>query len=158
MSLEQACFVEGKAHVRKFLNIRQIVENAREFNTHMFLCFIIKLSLTSNGLICRYLIRSLYESNSAQHKQRTKNWEFLRRNCEESDKDECFSHPFDIFNEYAMRKAVEAWEGSFFVGGHKINNLRYADDITSITTFINDLKNIIGRVETASEERKLLGP
>ena len=59
---------------------------------------------------------------------------------------------FNIYGKYTMRNALDEWKGGFSVGGHKINNLRYADDTTLVASSMDELIEIVERVETASQE------
>jgi len=45
-----------------------------------------------------------------------------------------------------MREALENFSGRFKIGGRKINNLRYADDIVLITTTPTELQELINRI------------
>ena len=38
-------------------------------------------------------------------------------------------HLFNIIAEVVMREVMDGWEGGVQIGGRKITNLRYADDI-----------------------------
>lgn len=40
ISDEQSAFVPGKGTIEQILNIRQIIEKAREYNATIFMCFV----------------------------------------------------------------------------------------------------------------------
>ena len=46
-----------------------------------------------------------------------------------------------------MRNALENFEGSISVGGHKITNLRYADDVVLIAGSLEELQDLVSRVK-----------
>ena len=62
---------------------------------------------------------------------------------------------FNIYPEMIMRKALENFEGSTTVGGCKITNLRYADDIVLIAGSMEKLQFLVGRGRTESEKARL---
>ena len=48
-------------------------------------------------------------------------------------------HLFNIYAEAILRNALENFEGSITVGGHKMTNLRYADDVVLIVGSLEEL-------------------
>ena len=54
-----------------------------------------------------------------------------------------------------MRNALENYEGTVNVGGYKISNLRYADDIVLIASNVNELQQLLDKVREASEKAGL---
>ena len=55
-----------------------------------------------------------------------------------------------------MRDVLEEFKGGITIGGHRISNLRYADDTTLICNSRTELMELIRSVKTASAERGLL--
>ena len=51
-----------------------------------------------------------------------------------------------------MRNALEDYEGGITVGGQKITNLRYADDVVLITGSMEDLQTLVSKVKAESEK------
>ena len=51
-----------------------------------------------------------------------------------------------------MRNALENFEGSISVGGQKITNLRYADDVVPIAGRLEELQDLVNRVKLESEK------
>ena len=51
-----------------------------------------------------------------------------------------------------MRNTLENFEGSITVGGHKITNLRYADDVVLIAGSLKELQDLVDRVRLESEK------
>ena len=51
-----------------------------------------------------------------------------------------------------MRNALENFEGSISIGGHKIANLRYADDVVLIAGSLKELQDLVNRVKLESEK------
>ncbi|CAG7733951.1 unnamed protein product, partial [Allacma fusca] len=54
-----------------------------------------------------------------------------------------------------MREALEGWKKGVTLGGKKISNLRYADDTTILAENIDDMKEIMGKIEQVSLARGL---
>ena len=55
-----------------------------------------------------------------------------------------------------MREALEGFKGGLQIGGRRITNLRYADDIILIATSEDDLQELVKRVHEASRKYDLL--
>ena len=55
-----------------------------------------------------------------------------------------------------MRKALQEFHGGVKIGGKTISNLRYADDIVLLATSIEELQEIVRRVEAAAVEYNML--
>ena len=51
-----------------------------------------------------------------------------------------------------MRNSFENFEGSITVGGHKITNLGYADDVVLIAGSLEELQDLVDRVRLESEK------
>lgn len=62
---------------------------------------------------------------------------------EKSVQQGCFLSPllFNIYEDYIMRRALEKWDGGVKIG-KRINNLRYADDITLLTASETELAEL----------------
>ena len=64
-------------------------------------------------------------------------------------------HLFNIYAETIMRNALENFEGSISIEGHKITNLRYADDVVLISGSLEELQILLKKVKTESEKAGL---
>jgi hypothetical protein len=64
-------------------------------------------------------------------------------------------HLFNIMAEVAMREVMEGWDGGIQIGGRKITNLRYADDIVFLAGSEKELQDIVSRLERVGEKRGL---
>ena len=62
---------------------------------------------------------------------------------------------FNIVSETVMRIALEGFQGGVTIGGRKINNLRYADDIVLIASSLSELQDLVNRVANAGKEYDL---
>src|ERR1043165_9415779 len=58
-------------------------------------------------------------------------------------------HLFNIMAEVAMREVMQGWDGGIQIGGRKIINLRYADDIVFLAGSEKKLQDIglVSRLE-----------
>ena len=54
-----------------------------------------------------------------------------------------------------MRNALKNFKGSITVGGHKISNLRYADDVVLIAGSLDELQDLVDRVKLESGSEKV---
>jgi hypothetical protein len=163
---EQAGFVSGRGTREQILNIRLIIEKCREFNTPAVLCFI-DYSKAFDCVGWENLLQTLGEWGVPDHliiliqnlyldgKSRVRIDDMLSEafHTERGVRQGCILSPklFNIYGECIMRKALEGWEGGISIGGEKITNLRFADDTTLIASSVEELNQLMQRVELASE-------
>lgn len=164
---EQAGFIRGRGTRDHIVNVRLMIEKAREFNVPMLMCFIdyskafdcvqwdsLWSILREMGVPDHLtkLIQNLYmhgESTVRVNNVVSKSFrpeKGVRQGCILS------SLLFNIYGEYIMRKSLENWDGGIVVGGKKISNLRYADDTTLFASSESELVELIRRVERESEQ------
>ena len=55
-----------------------------------------------------------------------------------------------------MREALDGYTGGLQIGGHRISNLRYADDIVLVATSQQDLQDLVDRLHRFSGKYGLL--
>ncbi len=169
---EQAGFVKGRGTREQILNMRQLIEKAREYNVEMILCFVdykkafdcvdwkkLWLILLEMGAPIHLvtLIKNLYDNG----------YSTVRLNSEVASNEfqtgrgvrqGCILSPllFNLYGEYIMRKVLEnddpeeAWNGGVIIGGHKLTNLRYADDTTLLAACIEEMENLLNKLEAGS--------
>ena len=65
-------------------------------------------------------------------------------------------HLFNIYSETIMRNALDNFEGDVTIGGHRVTNLRYADDVVLIAGTMEELQKLVNRVKKESEKVGLL--
>jgi hypothetical protein len=63
---------------------------------------------------------------------------------------------FNIVAEMAMRDALETYKGGYKIGGRKITNLRYADDIVLIAETPEELQDLVQRLIGAGRKYGLI--
>ena len=104
------------------------------------------------GLHIIQLIKALYDQQKAAVRTSygLTNWfeieQGVRQGCIISP------HLFNLYVEDIMRNALDGSEGSIAVGGRKVTNLRYADDIVLIAGSLEELQNLVKRVKLESEK------
>ena len=54
------------------------------------------------------------------------------------------------------RKALEDFKGGVAIGGRKISNLRYPDDIVLLASSVAELQDLVTRIATIGKEYNLL--
>ena len=59
---------------------------------------------------------------------------------------------FNIFSELLVHTALEGFEGGFQIGGIRLTNLRYADDIVLIAGSREELQDLISRLNLACDK------
>ena len=162
MAEEQCGFIPGKGTREQILNVRQLIEKAREFNVTAFLLFV-DFEKAFDSVKWHYLweflhsfgvpdhlislMKKLYDDNSAT--VRVNQTTSARFRTQAGTRQGCILSPalFNAYTEFVMRKVLENWEGGVSVGGKKFNNLRYADDTTIIAGNAEDLEDIMERLE-----------
>jgi len=154
---EQAGFVKGRGAREQILTVRQIVEKAREFNRPVFICFIdfskafdsVKWPKLWETLLAMgipkhlvHLLRRLYEDGTASVRaDGALSGDFhpssgVRQGWIIS------SLLFNVYTELIMRITLEDWPDGVSIGGFKISNLRYADDVTLFSTGISQRRTV----------------
>ena len=142
----QAGFRKGRGTRDQIVNIRWIIEKAREFQKNIYFCFInyakafdcvdhnklwkiLKEVGIPDHLNC--LLRNLYAGQEATVRtgHGTTDWFQIGKGvCEGCILSPCL---FNLYAEYIMRNAgLGEAEAGIKIAGRNINNLRYADDIT----------------------------
>lgn len=129
---EQAGFVKERGIREQILNTRQLIEKAREYYTHMYVCFvdyqktfdnvrwtkmwdILRVMGVPTHLI--KLLKSLYDTNSSVVKvqnilsEKCKIHKGVQQGCVLS------ALLYNICSEYVMRLVPDGWEGGILIGG-----------------------------------------
>lgn len=165
ISPAQAGFVKGRGTREQILNLRQIIEKAREHYFPVYICFVdyskafdnVKWPklweiLHSMGVPYHliFLIQKLYMSNSAQVRidGNLSNQMATRKGVRQG----CVLSPmlFNIYSEFVMRHVLDNWHGGITIGGSKISNLRFADDTTLIAASQEELLALLSNLEQHS--------
>ena len=167
ISEEQAGFRPGKGTRDQVMNLKMVLEKNRERGNDVFLCFIdyskafdrvahdiLWNDMHNMGFPTHLilLIKAMYDQQQAAVRTSyglTEWFEIgqgVRQGCIISP------HLFNIYAEAIMRNALENFEGSITVGGHKITKLRYADDVVLIAGSIEELQDLVERVKLESEK------
>ena len=53
----------------------------------------------------------------------------------------------NIYDKHTIRKALEHWIGGISIGGRKISNIRYADDITLMASDEEGMAELVNLVK-----------
>ena len=169
-SPEQAGFRQGRGTHNHITSLRILTEKARARQQPLFFCFVdyqqafdsvchAKLwkGLRELGFPLHLinLIKSLYENSKSRVRWGRKKTEtFIPRR---GTRQGCLISP-DLFNlmaELLMRIALNGYTEGVKIGGIRLTNLRYADDIILIAGSRSELQNLVGRVQSASTEMGL---
>ena len=142
----QAGFRRGRGTRDQIVNIRWIIQKAREFQKNICFCFIdyakafecvhhnkLWKILKEIGIPdhLTYLLRNLYASQQATVRtgHETTDWFQIGKGvCQGCILSPCI---FKLFADYIMRNAeLDEAQAEIKIAGRNINNLRYADDTT----------------------------
>ena len=163
---EQAGFRKGRGTRDHIANLRWMMEEAREFDKVLVLCFIVYkkafdcvdhdrlwvvLSEMGAPRHLVILLKMLYQDQKAT--VRTESGETDTIPIRKGVRQGCILSAllFNIYAEKIMRDALELWEGGVRIGGQTFSNLRYADDTTLLANNEEEIKAILTRVKSASE-------
>ena len=167
----QASFRKGRGTTDQIVNIRWIIEKAREFQKNIYFCFIdyakafdcvdhnelwkiLKEMGTPDHLT--YLLRNLYTGQEATVRtgHATTDWFQIGKGVHQ----DCTLSPclFNLNAEYIMRNAgLEEAQAGLKIAGRNIKNLRYADDTTLLTESEEELKSLLMNVKEESTKTGL---
>ena len=162
---EQCRFVPGKGTRDQVLNLKLTIEKNRERKKNLYLCFIDyrkACDTVAHGVLWKnminvgfpkriiLLIKTLYESQTATIKTSYGLSDFFQ--IAQDVRQGCILYPslFNIFSEQIMRTALDDVDRTIKVGGRKITNLRYPDDIVLISGSMNELTELTNKVHMAS--------
>ena len=165
---EQCGFVEGKGTTNAIFILRTLIERALEIQKDVYLCFIdytkafdrvrhdeiIKelTKLKMDGKDLRIIKNMYWEQTAAMRVEgEISAFQKIKRGVRQG----CVLSPdlFSLYSEIIMRN-IEGQPG-IRVGGHNINNLRYADDTVLISENEKDLQQLLNIVESKSKEKGL---
>ena len=165
---EQCGFVEGKGTTNAIFILRTLIERALEIQKDVYLCFIdytkafnrvrhneiIKelTKLKIDGKDLRIVKNMYWEQTAAMRVEgEISAFQKIKRGVRQG----CVLSPglFSLYSEIIMRN-IEGQPG-IRVGGHNINNLRYADDTVLISENEKDLQQLLDIVESKSKEKGL---
>ena len=168
LAAEQAGFRKGRGKRDQIANLRWILEKGREYNKHIYMCFIDyskAFDCVDHTLLWRaledmgvpkhliVLLRNLYCNQEATVRTEAGDTEWFK--IGKGVRQGCILSPylFNLYTETIMRRAeMDSDNEGVRVGGCCINNLRYADDTTLIAESLNGLKNLISTIKAKSAE------
>ena len=162
----QAGFRKGRGTRDQIVNIRWIMEKAREFQKHIYFCFIdyakafdcvdqnkqwkiLQEMEIPDHLPC--LLRNLYSGQEATVRtgHGTADWFQIGKGVRQG----CILSPclFKLHAEYIMRNAgLEETQAGIKIAARNINNLRYADGTTLMAESEEELKSLLTKVKEES--------
>lgn len=171
LSDEQAGFRPGRGTRDQITNLRVLTAKLREHKQPVYMCFIdfqkafdcvqhekLWWAMLDMGYPPHLvnLLAQLYKSQKAAVRiaGEMSEWFSIQKGVRQG----CVLSPylFNIISETVMRKAVENFSGGVTIGGRKISNLRYADDIVLLASSITELQDLVDRIATIGKEYNLL--
>ena len=162
----QCGFIEGKGTANAIYILRQIIERTLEVNKDLYVCFIdytkafdrvrheeiitILQQLNIDGKDLRIIKNIYWEQKAAVRvEEETSNFQNIKRGVRQG----CVLSPdlFCLYSEMIMRQ-IEEIEG-LKIGGHNINNIRYADDTVLTADSEEKLQELLNKVMEESENK-----
>ena len=162
----QCGFIEGKGTANAIYILRQIIDRILEVHKDLYVCFIdytkafdrvrheeiitILQQLNIDGKDLR-IIKNIYREQKAavRVEEETSNFQNIKRGVRQG----CVLSPdlFSLHSEMIMRQ-IEEIEG-LKIGGHNINNIRYADDTVLTADSEEKLQELLNKVVEESENK-----
>jgi len=168
---EQAGFRPGRGTRDQITNLRIIMAKLREHQQPLYMCFIdfqkafdsvrhekLWWAMLDMGYPAHLvdLLAKLYKSQKAAVRVagEISEWFSIQKGVRQG----CVLSPylFNVISEAVMRKALEGYQGGIYIGGRRINNLRYADDIVLLASSQEQLQELVNRIATVGKEYNLL--
>ena len=167
---EQAGFRPNRGTRDQITNLRVLMAKMKEHNQPLYMCFIdfqkafdsvqhekLWWAMLDMGFPPHLvqLLSSLYKNQKACVRIAgvLSDWFSIQKGVRQG----CILSPylFNIVSETVMRKALENYRGGVIIGGRKITNLRYADDIVLLASSVTELQDLVDRVARAGREHNL---
>ena len=167
---EQAGFRPGRGTREQITNLRIIMAKLKEHNQPLYMCFIdfqkafdsvrheqLWWTMLDMGYPPHLvsLLSKLYKGQKAAVRIAgvVSDWFKIGKGVRQG----CVLSPtlFNIVSEMVMRKALENFRGGILIGGRRISNLRYADDIVLLASSVQELQELLDRITTAGLEYNL---
>ena len=167
---EQAGFRPNRGTRDQITNLRVLMAKMKEHNQPLYMCFIdfqkafdsvqhekLWWAMLDMGFPPQLvqLLSSLYKNQKACVRIAgvLSDWFSIQKGVRQG----CILSPylFNIVSETVMRKALEDYRGGVVIGGRKITNLRYADDIVLLASSVAELQDLVDRVSSAGKEYNL---
>ena len=164
----QCGFIESKGTANAIYILRQIIESTLEVNKDLYVCFIdytkafervrheeiiaILQQLNINGKDLRIIKNIYWEQKAAVRvEEETSKFQNIKRGVRQG----CVLSPhlFSLYSEMIMRQ-IEEIEG-LKIGGHNINNIRYADDTVLTADSEEKLQELLNKVVEESQNKGL---
>ena len=164
ISDEQAGFRPGRGTRDQIINLRILMQKAKEHRIPLYMCFVdfhkafdcikhekLWVTMLEMGFPAHLvdLVGKLYRGQKAAVRVAgvLSDWFSISKGVRQG----CVLSPylFNIIAEMTMREALENFSGGFKIGGRMVNNLRYADDIVIITTTPTELQALLNRIRIA---------
>jgi len=167
---EQAGFRPNRGTRDQITNLRVLMAKMKEHNQPLYMCFIdfqkafdsvqherLWWAMLDMGFPSHLvqLLSSLYKNQKASVRIAgvLSEWFSIQKGVRQG----CILSPylFNIVSETVMRKALENYRGGVTIGGRRITNLRYADDIVLLASSVAELQELVDRITNVGKEYNL---
>lgn len=164
---EQAGFRQGRGTRDQITNLRVLMQKAREHQQPLYMCFVdfkkafdwvshdkLWMVMMDMGYPLHLidLLVKLYRKQRARVKVAgtLSAWFRVRRGVRQG----CVLSPylFNILAEMVMRETLEGFNGGIQIGGRRVTNLRYADDIILLASTVMELQELVDRLDEVSSK------
>ena len=167
IAAEQAGFRRGRGTRDQVTNLRIIMQKARERQQPLYMCFVdfrkafdsishekLWITMLEMGYPPHLvnLLSKLYRKQRARVRvaSTVSEWFKVRKGVRQG----CVLSPylFNILAEMVMRETLDGFDGGFRIGGRRITDLRYADDIVLIANSPQELQELVSRLDKISRK------
>ena len=171
ISDEQAGSRRGRGTRDQITNLRILMQKAREHQQPLYACFI-DFKKAFDSISHERLWITMLEMGYPVHlvnllaqlyiKQKAKVRVASTLSCgfriKKGVRQGCVLSPylFNVLAEMVMREALESYKGGIQLGGRRLTNLRYADDIVLLACSEMELQELVNRIDNVSRKYSLM--
>jgi Reverse transcriptase (RNA-dependent DNA polymerase) len=167
---EQAGFRRGRGTQNHLVSLKVMMEKARAKKAPLHFCFVdMQRAFDSvpHGKLWRALrelgfseqvialIKNLYDNGTSRVRIAGRTSAAFETRIGTRQGCPLSPYLFNIFAEVMMRITLENFEGGMRIGGIRVSNLRYADDIVLVAETAAELQELVSKMQGACEEMGL---
>jgi len=167
---EQAGLRRGRGTRDQITNLRILMQKLKEHQPPLYMCFVhftkrlttyneqLWAAMTEMGYPAHKFILLTKLYGKQQARVRVAGGLSNEFRVKKGVRQGCVISPYlyNIMAEVVMREVMDGWEGGVHIGGRRLTNLRYADDIVLLAESEEELQKIVNRLDQVGSEKGLL--